>query len=287
MGKRGRVLIAIAAVAILAVLAWTVLYSPAPEPVCRGKPLSYWLQGFIPGSPNQPTYTDATVAVDAIGTNAIPVLVRMLRAHDSPLKTKFFFWAAHVRFLKLSYTPSFLINIQAQEAFRFLGPSAATAVPELIGILDQQISPHSEVSTALALANIGPEAKAAVPSLLSMATSTNEFVRGHALYALGRIHAEPGMVVPILVKALHDPFAMNRGTAAGALGRFGGNARPALPALLAMFHDPNVNSNSAYVHAYSFNADVLTQVEYALRQIDPETYAPVVTNSVQTPIPYR
>ena len=282
MGKRGRFLIAIAAIAVLAVLAWAILLSPAPEPFYKGKPLSYWLQGYTgnPGTNPPPTYAEANAAVDEIGTNAIPVLLQMLRAQDSPIKTKVIIWARRYRLIRNYYTVPSIQNIRARQGFEELGPRAIIAVPDLIKILDDNRSPRSQWAAACSLGSIGPGAKAAVPSLLREAVGTNQPVRMSSIMALGDIHEDPNTVVPFLIKTLHDPLKGNRSNAAFALGSFGAAATSAVPALVALFNDPNVNSNPTPPVA-SF--DVRSNIKYALQQIDPKVYARVVTNGVPAP----
>src|SRR5580698_7244640 len=138
MGKRGRVLIAATAITVLTVLAWTLLHAPAPEPVYNGKPLSYWLQGFGNVSKNTtlPNDGEATAAIRQIGTNAIPTLLRMLRAHDSPFKSRFLKWAYHYRFVRLRYQSAGNLNMEALRGFSELGPAATDAIPDLIKTLD-------------------------------------------------------------------------------------------------------------------------------------------------------
>jgi HEAT repeat protein len=296
MGKRGRAVILIAAcgVTLLAALAWTLLHGPAfvPEPVYQGKPLSYWLRGYE-GSyrgnnmPNQPTRADADAAILDAGTNAIPTLLRMLRANDSPLRRKIFAWAMNMRvFSHHEYAAS--LNMQAGQGLEKLGPLAGSAVPELIKILDQTNSSGSQCWAAIALGQLGQtcgETKAAVPSLLRAAVDTNDAVRNNALFALGPIGADPDAVVPVLIKALHDPWAPNRANAASSLAHFKGDAKAAVPTLVALLSDTNINSNSpSSSHPAGIQVNVQTQVEFALRQIDPETYRRVVTNAPPGPV---
>jgi hypothetical protein len=246
----------------------------------NGKPLSYWFaQLDSPTNYNNNTaYQDAMNAVSQVGTNAIPILLQMLRANDSLLKTKVLTWAAQRRFLHFHYTKPNLINVRATWGFHELGPRAASAVPELVKILEQNISPESEWQTANALGFIGPEAKAAVPLLLRAAQSTNDSFRGSAFWALAGIHADADAVVPVLIRGLRDPNAVVRADAASGLGQFRSDARSAVPALVAILVDPNAASNSVPL-SRGVKLSVRSFAETALQQIDPETYARVVTNT--------
>jgi HEAT repeat protein len=288
MGKRGRVLIAIAAVAILAVLAWGVLRSSAtaPEPVYKGKPLSYWLQGygFTYNATNRPNYQDAQIAMMAAGTNAIPVLLRMLRAQDSPLKTRLLWWSYRYAYFRDHFRSAGALNSEALNGFANVH-DASGAVPELIKMVNENRHGLQTTYAIIILSQIGPAAHEAVPSLLHTLAGTNESARAAALEALGGIHANPQAVVPVLIKALHDSSAGTRARAVVALGGFRGDASPAVPDLLAILHEPDGGSNS--VPPTPSTMSVRAAADYALRQIDPETYARVITNNTQAPIPSR
>ena len=172
MGKKGWFLFSLGIFAVFAAaLVWTALTtrSSPVEPTYNGKPLSFWLLQLTDAPTNAGTYREAHAAVRAVGTNSFPTLLQMLRAHDSPLKTKVLTWASDIRLLRFRYTNPGVINNRAMRGFYVLGPGGAGAVPELSKILDQKISPGSENCTALSLGYIGPDAKTAMPALLRAA----------------------------------------------------------------------------------------------------------------------
>ena len=79
--------VALVIVVILASAGLLVVGSlPPREPLYQGKPLSYWLQGCIGTNPSSRSWRQSTDAVQAIGTNAIPTLLRLLQAQDSALQ---------------------------------------------------------------------------------------------------------------------------------------------------------------------------------------------------------
>ncbi|HVY69772.1 MAG TPA: HEAT repeat domain-containing protein [Verrucomicrobiae bacterium] len=84
-----------------------------------------------------------------------------------------------------------------------------------------------------ALGTMGPLAASAVPDLLGVVWDTNGVVRVHPVRALGRIHAQPKAVVPVLIKLLSDPDSEVRNVAAISLGDFGPEAKDAVPSLRA------------------------------------------------------
>src|SRR5271169_6188064 len=52
----------------------------APEPSYRGRPLGAWLQELPEPTPNQPKGTEAVEAIRAMGTNALPFMLRAMAA---------------------------------------------------------------------------------------------------------------------------------------------------------------------------------------------------------------
>jgi HEAT repeats len=251
MGKKRRILLAVLVV-VLSGLAWWLL-RPS-EPYYKSKSLSAWLEDY---TLNDSSGTDD--AVRHIGTNAIPTLLGMLRARDSPLKAKFIELVGGPHFAGIDFITAGERNFQARLAFRALGPDASNAVPQLLQIYAENISLDSRCQTMAALGEIGPEAKSAIPTILGVLKTTNGPVRWYAVLALGRIHGEPELVVPELLKPLHDPDARLHRYAAEALGEFGTNAQSAIPDLTLMLNDPNNLTRYAATNA--------------LKQIDPEAAA--------------
>jgi HEAT repeat protein len=199
----------------------------------------------------------------------------MLRAHDSPLKTKLLRWASRYAYFRSAVE----LNLEADSGFAALGGDAASAVPELTKIVDDSPNDGRAAFPIMILLRLGPAAHDAVPSLLRAATSTDQSTRALALEALGRIHASPEAVVPVLRSALHDPSAVNRANAAGGLESFQSYAKPAVPDLVAILREPDGGSNSVSVLPWASTISVRSRAEDALQQIDPGTYARVVTNA--------
>ncbi len=141
-------------------------------------------------------------------------------------------------------------HIPAAVALGELGPAAAAAVPRIRALLANsqgedrvalaralwRIHPDSTVITELialvrkdnfmvqaraldALEEIGPEARAAIPTLIETLGHKNRFLREHAAKVLGRIGPEARSAVPALEKMLGDPEMMNRIESAKALWR--------------------------------------------------------------------
>ncbi len=125
MGKKGRVVAFTAlAVAVLAVIAWTLLRASVPDPVYQGKPLSEWLTHILPGTNTQSetAQNEAFSAVAQIGTNAIPRLLRMIgKADDFPLKIAVLRWASHYAGTGIHYTPIPIVRSRGFVGFLAIG----------------------------------------------------------------------------------------------------------------------------------------------------------------------
>jgi HEAT repeat protein len=236
MGKRWRVIIILASTALMVGAAWQILRPR--EPVFEGKPLSFWLSAYDPDLRTEPGAQKADEVMDVIGTNAVPTLLRMLRAKDSPLMLKFIALAQRQDFIFINHDLASNRNFKAMEAFKRLGPKARTAVPALIEIYQQNLSAISQCATAAALGSMGSAAKDAIPTLLCGITNIDVDVRCETAYALSQLHAESALVVPTLIKWLHDPDPEVRTSALLTLENFGADAKSAVASLLPLLNDP-------------------------------------------------
>jgi len=255
-----RVSIALLLLAVAGAGMWWLVTPRTVEPVYEGKTLSQWLERHVPTSSADPPYNSpgwhrAENALRKIGTNAIPALVGMIGARDPPRPViKVREWAQRRRLIKTPYRYAMQRNEEAEYAFKVLGTNAAAAVPGLIRIYEDRVSPSSQRCAALALGNIGGPAQAAVPVLLRDFKSTNDQVRFYAVSAVLHIGGEPAIVIPALRSVLKDPYPGVRWNAVVALSMFGDKARAAVPDLLEALDDQSIKE----------------QVEIALWRIAPE-----------------
>jgi HEAT repeat protein len=189
MGKRVKIALAVLAVTLVGMIVWQVRQvRQQREPVYQGKPLSEWL--LRDNRRTGEAHKDAIAAVLQAGTNAIPTLLRMLRAKDSALKVRLMDLTQRQHIVKIEFTRAEDWNGAAVLGFSALGTNAQSAVPALIEIVDQNISRGSQYGAILALAFIGPAAREAVPSLLEWTTNADEGVRYYAIGVLRQIEAE-------------------------------------------------------------------------------------------------
>ena len=124
---------------------------------------------------------------------------------------------------------------KAAEALGNMGGQARAAVPALITLLGDQ----QEVvrwRTAEALGKIGPDAVRAVPALIRTLSGTG-LAPTEAAKALGRIGPPARESVPSLAAGLGSSDVYFRREIAKALARMGGDGAPAVPALTGALRD--------------------------------------------------
>ena len=218
---------------------------PAPEPVYRGKPLSYWLDGLRPGFRGPQSIADSQNALRAAGTNAVPTLLKMLAARDSKVAEWLHRMSRKQNVFNWHHMFAFEQNLTAVFGFQALPPEALRGlVPSLIAIYDQpgqNVGPRQSVTKVLA--TMGWEAKEAVPYLAH--DVTNDLTAVHRILAantLGELRLRPEIAVPALVAALGDTNADVQLQSVFALAQFGSAARSAVPSLRLLI-PPLVASN--------------------------------------------
>jgi hypothetical protein len=138
------ILIAILVAAIL--LTWLVISAlPPKEPSYKGRTLSQWLLPYsidmgrdsIEDPERVRLRAEATEAMHAIGTNAIPTLLTWLQSKDSPeslLKLKMLSFLRRHHLIRIHHLDPYYKGIMAKYGFALLGNDARTAVPALVQI---------------------------------------------------------------------------------------------------------------------------------------------------------
>jgi len=233
MRKRFQIALVVFLVGVLGVVAWPILSEH--EPVYHGKRLSTWLAS---DDGSMEAELNAQRAVMQAGTNAVPILLRMLRQRDSPLKGKVLDLAQSQPIIRVYCPRAESRNAGAWVGFSTLGVNAASAVPALMEICDLKISAPSQCYAVRSLAAIGPAAKSATPTLLRATTNSDIIVRAESLHALVCIQAEPDLAVSALTQALSDSNSTVRFVACNSLAQLGEAAEHAVPSLVKALKDP-------------------------------------------------
>ncbi|MEW6303095.1 MAG: HEAT repeat domain-containing protein [Verrucomicrobiota bacterium] len=201
-------------VAVVATWAWRATHREAEH---EGKPVSHWVEQLANPKVHVLDRVKAEDAMYALGSNAVPVLVKLLRREES---------------------------IYAR--------SRAAVAPALSeGILRRLPEPLPAVNyrrtAARLLGNLGPASGPAVPELVRAVGDPDRQVRGYSYEALRRAASTP-VVVAALAQALRIPDETIRVFAAGELSLYDNDAAPALPVLIATLEDPDATVRLNVIH---------------------------------------
>jgi len=263
-----------AAVVIALVLA---ILSGTGEPEYEGRKLTQWLEDMRRPSSASPSAsllarTNAMIAIQHMGTNAIPYLVGMLHAKDSRLKTKWMDLLSRQRWFDFHFHFDFERRGDGLRGLGVLGPAARAAIPDVAKLLDDR---NFAQQAAYTLHQIGPEAapvlsqalkstntwtrsqaagflgasgdKASVPSLIAALKDSDFITKSKAARALSRFPEQADVIVPALIGCLDDPDDTFRMNAARALAAFGEKAKPAFPNLMKMVTNTNYQEGTTAV----------------------------------------
>ena len=127
----------------------------------------------------------------------------------------------------------------AAMALKEIGPQARTAVAALMDCLSDDNDDLTQGGAAAALGAIGPEAKEAVPALIKLTQKKDSWVPSSAVAALGGIGPEAKDAVPVLLELLEKyPVGVIRVNVFDALGGIGVVSEKVITALTKALVDP-------------------------------------------------
>lgn len=234
MNKCGKVVISLIALAVLAAVFWGIVRSR--EPRYQGKPLSTWLRVLESGIEDQDEgrMIEARQAITAMGTNALPCLIKKLGTRDPVWKTALGDLLDKQSVVDWRPRMAELEQYAASQAFEILGETAAPAIPQLAALLPQ---PHAAPVAVMALANIGPPA---LPVLREALTNRNIYGRECIPFALGHIAGDKRPHLPVLLDSLRDPDPSVRSAAVQVLGILQMEEDTVVPALVPLIRDPDL-----------------------------------------------
>jgi hypothetical protein len=189
------------AIATLLLVSWTILHlTISREPRYQGRSLSLWLGDYqrtfwqqIRTRPhdsqldtNVPAMSEGpAIAVRHIGTNAIPYLLKKLRADETVLEHGLTTLLGRRPIIRLRFADHDMERVHGSEGFMILGR----------------------------------EALGAVPALVELTKDPFDGIRYRALYSLYYINPEPETFVPVLVRMVHDSNFQVRDLSAEILAR--------------------------------------------------------------------
>jgi len=187
-------------------LAWWVV-RPEPLPSLAGRPLKDWVREVEPGGPDDGTQA-ANEVLYAAGPRIIPDLSRLVLRREYPLIARLpSAWiprAIGIRYhdrVALKANATYVISVIAYRDPNC--PEARDAVPALITALSSS-SEEVRCTSAQALAAVGAAASNAVPKLVVLTTDESSSIRLCAVEALGRIGFRSTESVQAVRAALGD-----------------------------------------------------------------------------------
>jgi tetratricopeptide (TPR) repeat protein len=166
-GRKARAtLLALCLCLIATIAGFLGLYSR--EPSYQGKSLSYWLSratksGVMVYGQENPNAAECRTAIRTIGTNAIPPLLRILRAKDSPIRRAAIGLMERQHYISLPIQSFEEQKDRAQVGFYLLGDLATNAVPALIEIYQHPSSAYSKHIADSTLMRMYPATPVAIP----------------------------------------------------------------------------------------------------------------------------
>lgn len=286
---RLKILLLLAATALLLALGWATFFDPAArlpglangEPFFNGTSATGWSKKLTQG--DEADRTKAAADLVAGGSAAVPILKHCLAATEPESR-----WRAAEALGKLGEPaiqaeaaliarlddPDPLVADVAAQSLAQIGPAVAgTAVPALA-------KKFPRVECMRAVAKFGPAGAAArddfvkllghgdpivrwnaaralgklkatdsAKDLVALLTDANPEVREHAAEALGDIGPAAAHTAPELVKVLKDPHPRVRRDAVRSFGNFGPAAKAHLAAVQALKNDPDADVKVAATRA--------------------------------------
>jgi len=222
------------------------------EPSYDGKSLSDWVVAMRDG----PERDKARGVVHQMGTNYLPVLVEWLQREDHPTMQGRFHsfeegtqeWMIRRGWTKPHSMTSYLDAKESYHALGLLaleelGPDGKAAIPTLINLLGETNAKQDDVSMAagaafLILPKMSPNS---IGPLIQALSSSNMLVRALASGALANIGTNANAAIPILETWLRDrPIYLI--AAVNALDNIGGDPKVFVPAVIASLDERYVET---------------------------------------------
>jgi HEAT repeat protein len=220
-------------------LALTIFLAVPREPRYQGRPLSAWVNDL--SNDKNEVRQAAQVAIRAIGPAAVPYLTNSLAKRNG----------VAIRIYRRNIIPKAWVSR-----------------------LTDKVKWHSPVlesrNAGLALANIGPAAEAAIPSLIAALQDSSPLVQHGALVGLASIGAP---AVPYLRERLRISGAVDRQMALMTLAQMGTNAIAAEPDVAAMLKLPTPLGDNATMALSRMGERVIPAITNYLTDTNPAVRA--------------
>jgi HEAT repeat protein len=247
---------AVLTAAVVGGLAWLTLR--LREPVYQGKGLSVWLRQYSANHEdygNKDLERQAETAIRQIGTNAVPIYLRLITARESRFRLKLLeivpkSWQArlHIPDLQAYQNKLAFDRWLGAMGIAALGPEAKPFLPDLIGVLKNK-DPEVRLYAIAALRNLGSLAHDTLPALIQCLKDPDEMVRWHAAGSLGQMREEPEVEIPVLIESLDAPDQNLHTSALWSLRQYGPAAKAAVPRILKSLNEADGNVRAEATNA--------------------------------------
>ena len=247
--KRHKLVVFISLVLICGGVVWLAMdHEPLPpEPIYKGRRLSAWIADVHAYEDRLGLTEEATLAVRALGTNALPFLIATLKRNDSQFKIQLYKFLAQHRLNRFQTINDWFLRTRTKRyhaavGLRALGLGARSAIPEIVSLALNSPDENIRDEAVNALNESGEEA---ITLLTQALPSPDRQVRKRAAYALYWNRQAPGIAMPALTNAMTDPAAEVRAQAVASLGAYQGLAHEFIPQINLLLSDTNANVRSS------------------------------------------
>ncbi|MBI1178736.1 hypothetical protein GC207_14985 [bacterium] len=273
--KRKRWLIALT-VGVFAFGIW-FFFLRNTEPSYEGKRLSEWLVQY--GQPSWGDSEKAKEAIQAIGTNGLPILVSWIAYDPGSWRRKLWMttyapgtqrprlWTVANKYQGLIQRSPTLRQLvfggverafASQQAFEALGPMAAPAIPWLHELASRSGNSDASRRAVNALVYIGPTAIPALTNLVATTGLAGDILHRNSLEHFGAQAAE---FAPFLIEQVRHGELRLASVSADSLGALRLDPVQAIPALIEATSSPDTKVRRAAVHALSeFEAEAISAI---------------------------
>src|ERR1700677_3374658 len=114
---------------VILAAAFLVCFCLPKEPAYQGRTLTDWIVNHPVGDQY---WQDTGYAIQHIGTNAFPILLKWVSARDSKPKARIISWLNAHPWLRVRIRPAYEWQQFASVSFHFLGEAAKPVWPELV-----------------------------------------------------------------------------------------------------------------------------------------------------------
>jgi HEAT repeat protein len=285
--KRWRIILISAAVTLVLLALLPIAFWPdESEPEYQGKKLSEWLQPQPSNVPDQ-TPPEVIEAVRAIGTNALPCLVKWISFDGARIQS---IHDRLPRWIRSTRIPRYFLGMRrsvnaghASDAFGILGASASPAVPDLVAMLRQPCSFVKTYNVTSALAAIGRPALVPILEILADKQSsslTRSYICGMLSNMAEKRELGPAIAtaVPVLAQCAKQTNLWVVLNSANALGSIGTDPDVSVPALITAARFPDARVQRSALHALGqFGTNANASLPIVIQALnDPDTWTRTV-----------